>query len=84
MKTLTTTRATAFGVLRLAVCLLLLAAGAATQSGKILGHDLRPAPVAASIAMPEDGTPLSESGAVRADGDALFVDSTTLAHDVTG
>ena len=66
-------------LLRLVACLLLLAAGAATQSGRILGHDLSPAPDAAP-----DNAPALGGGAVRLDGNVRVVDSTTLAPGVSG
>ena len=69
-------------LLRLVACLLLLVAGAAVQSGKILGRPLSPAPESAVVA-PDSGED-TEAGAVRADGDAVLIDSTTLASGVSG
>ena len=61
---------------RLAACLLLLVAGAISHSGKIFGHPLRPV---------RESTPnMKTDGAVRAEGGALLIDSTTLAQDVSG
>ena len=70
-------------LLRLVACLLLVAAGAVSQSGKILGRDLRNARNATPDAA-ESNASASHVGAVRADGGALLVDSTSLAPDVSG
>ena len=62
-------------VFRLAACLLLVVAGAIVQEGLNPGAAPQPAPEAGA----ETG-----GGAVRADGDALVVDSTALAPDAMG
>ena len=62
-------------VFRLAACLLLVGAGAIVQEGRNPGAAPQPAPEAGADA---------GNAAVRADGDALVVDSTALAPDAMG
>ena len=68
---------------RLVACLLLIAAGAMMQSGKIFGRSLRPAPEPAAVA-PDAGAAEPGDGVVHAEGDAVFIDSTALASGVSG
>jgi len=71
----TTTRDRLAHLLRIAACLLLLAAAAFALNGRVLGRELFPPPAPATAPAATE-TP--------AGGDALVIDSTGLAPDVRG
>ena len=71
----TTTRDRLAHLLRIAACLLLLAAAAFALNGRVLGRELFPAPAPATA---------PAAAEAPAGGDALVIDSTGLAPDVRG